>query len=378
MSVRVVEAAEGKDAADHLAAGLTVPDLVPVALDTQDTNEGWQGELPALADHLNDSEAFIRSYVVITDAQATFLALWGFHTHAFEAADATPYGHINSPEAESGKTLLLEVMELLAGRPIMVGGTATSAALARSAATDPPPTLLLDEPDHTFQRDREYQATVRQILNAGYRRGGCALLCLPPRWEPTLMPVFAPKLIAGIGELPDTLASRSVPIVMKRKTREETVTGFRRRAVTERAKSLHQAAEALAARHVDALTGRTPELPEELSDRQQDVWEPLFAIADVAGENWPERARTPALELRGERDVDDASAGVQLLAHIKDVFEDDRMACAALVSVLNDEELFPYGGWNEGKGITTRELGKKLSRYRIKAIAFGCCLGARR
>ena len=38
-----------------------------------------------------------------------------------------------------------------------------------------------------------------------------------------------------------------------------------------------------------------------------------------------------------------------------------------LVEALNVDDQLPYGGWIDGKGITTRELGKKLSPYGISA-----------
>lgn len=53
----------------------------------------------------------LRSYVVFqSDAQVVAASLWVVHTHAFEAAEATPYLAITSPERESGKTRLLEVL----------------------------------------------------------------------------------------------------------------------------------------------------------------------------------------------------------------------------------------------------------------------------
>ena len=66
---------------------------------------------------LDDLVAFIRRYVVATDAQVEAIALWLMHTHTIDAADATPYLSITSAEKRSGKTRLLETLELLAARP---------------------------------------------------------------------------------------------------------------------------------------------------------------------------------------------------------------------------------------------------------------------
>jgi hypothetical protein len=310
--------------------------------------------------------AFVRRFVVLTEAQLVAVALWVFHTHAFAAAETTPYLNVTSPERESGKTRLFETLEPIVARPLKVSGT-TAAALARSVSTDPPPTILLDESDNTFKRDREYVATLLGILNDGYRRGGKAMMCLPPRWEVGFLPVFAAKAIAGIGALPDTVASRSIPIKMKRKARSERVDRFRIREAEAAGALLYDSLVSLAGYHLGRLEDARPAIPDVLGDRAADVWEPLLAIADLAGGDWPERARLAAVELCGDRTIDEGSAGVQLLAAIRDKFTDERIACSALVQALNDDEQLPYGGWNDGKGLTTRELGRKLQPYEIKA-----------
>ena len=83
--------------------------------------------------------------MVLTNCQLTAVALWVVHTHAFQAAECTPYLSINSAEKQSGKTRLLEVLELLVARPWLTGRV-TAAALIRKVARDTP-TLLLDETD---------------------------------------------------------------------------------------------------------------------------------------------------------------------------------------------------------------------------------------
>jgi Protein of unknown function (DUF3631) len=40
-----------------------------------------------------------------------------------------------------------------------------------------------------------------------------------------------------------------------------------------------------------------PEMPDGIEDRNADVWEALIAIADLAGGDWPERARRAAVAL---------------------------------------------------------------------------------
>src|SRR5438093_758379 len=48
-----------------------------------------------------------------------------------------------------------------------------------------------------------------------------------------------------------------------------------------------------------------PELPEGQNDRAADIWEPLLALADLAGGEWPKRAQ----EASGG--IDEGGAGGQ-------------------------------------------------------------------
>ena len=101
-----------------------------------------------------EREAFLRRFVVLSDQQACAVVLWAAMTHAVAAFVVVAYLSISSPEKRSGKTRLLEVLDLLASRPWLTGGT-TKAALVRKMDRDHP-TLLLDESDAAFNGDKEY------------------------------------------------------------------------------------------------------------------------------------------------------------------------------------------------------------------------------
>src|ERR1043165_1843371 len=126
-------------------------------------------EASALLDWI---EELLRTWVILTEDERVAVTLWVVHTHCFGAADTTPYLSITSAEKESGKTLLLEVLRLLVANPWLTGRT-TVAALVRKVDGDQP-TLLLDESDTAFHREREYSEALRGVLNTGYERNGCA------------------------------------------------------------------------------------------------------------------------------------------------------------------------------------------------------------
>ena len=53
-----------------------------------------------LADLLEKVVRILRRFVLLTEHQTTAIALWVAHTHAFEAAECTPYLSISSVEKQ--------------------------------------------------------------------------------------------------------------------------------------------------------------------------------------------------------------------------------------------------------------------------------------
>jgi hypothetical protein len=328
---------------------------------------------------LNATRQFIRRYVVIAEEAADFLALWVAHTWAFEAALTTPYVRVTSAERASGKTRLLEVLELLVRRGWLAVNP-SAATVFRKGDTDAP-TLLLDEVDQVSFGDRR---DLLSVLNAGYRIGVKVPRC-DDKGNLTEFDVFFPKAFAGIddGKLPDTLYSRSVPVRLERRRPDEPIERFRHRYAEPEAEKLVKRLSGWAIANLEALADAEPELPEELDDRSQEVWEPLLAIADLAGGDWSARARTAAVELAKAKGDSEESRGVHLLRDLHRVFEEhenpEAMFSAKLVESLNDLEESAWGGWNDGAGITTRELARYLRPYGIhphdKTIRIGGALG---
>jgi Protein of unknown function (DUF3631) len=316
---------------------------------------------------LKATRRFIRRYVVLPAEAADFLALWVAHTHAFEAAVTTPYVRVVSAERASGKTRLLEVLSLLVRRG-WLNANPSAATIFRKGDADAP-TLLLDEVDQVPFRDR---MDLLSVLNSGYRIGVKVPRC-NDKGELFEFDVFYPKAFAGIddGKLPDTLVSRSIPVRLERRRQDESIERFRHRIVEPAAEELRDRIETWAIAHLDALADAEPGLPDELGDREQEVWEPLLSIADLAGGDWPQRARDAAVQLARAkgRTGQDESRGIKLLEDLRRVFRDkgdpERLFSADLVEALNAIEEAAWGGWNDGSGIRTRDLARELVRYPI-------------
>lgn len=320
---------------------------------------------------LDQTVEFVHRYVVLGDHAADVVALWTAHSYVFECAPATPYLHPFSPEPGSGKTTLLDVLAVVARNAIQADNL-TEAVLFRLIDAKKP-TLLFDEVDAVFGKKQSDSAEgIRQVLNSGYRKGKQAYRCVPPSHEIATFDVFCPKATAGLHELPDTLAHRSIPIAMKPPLPSDRYQDFDPEEAEPDAEIIRVNLQSWADEEATFVVLTDPRLkPEklpELDARGNEIWRILLRIADHAGGDWPARARDAAVELSGgDRVRRDGSVAVQLLSHIRDVFVEERVTCRDLAERLNGDDAMPYGGWNSGAGITTRELGRKLSKFGVIA-----------
>jgi len=106
-----------------------------------------------------------------------------------------------------------------------------------------------------------------------------------------------------------------------------------------------------------------------LEDRAADTWEPLIAIADLAGGDWPSRARTAATLMTAAeaQQEEDTSASVRLLGDLREVFgDDDALYSTTILDRLHKLEDAPWGDWY-GRLLSTRELAKLLRPYQVRA-----------
>lgn len=318
---------------------------------------------------------FVRRYVVVGDDELVALALWVCHTHSFPAFEVTPYVSVTSAVPGCGKSLLLEVLEPLVARGWKTGGI-TAAVLTRKV-DKLTPTLLLDETDQAFKRDKEYAAAIQGVLNEGYRKRGVYSLCIPTKgggWDFADLKVYSPKCFAGIGKLPDTVASRSIVVRLKMRTADEHVEPKYEEDLWTRAEPLHQALVAWASHHLETLRDARPPVPDQLQNRTAEVWRPLFAIADLAGGAWSESARKAALALSGASRVTDDTLNVELLADIRRVFDQEgseRIFTADLIRALAGKEEGAWSKWwdeREGKVASgaARRLANRLAGFEIE------------
>ncbi len=316
----------------------------------------------------------IRRYVVLGEDELTLLALFAAHTYVADAAEATPYIVVESPEKASGKTRLMEVLALLCVRPWLTSSINES-TLFRGIEAERP-TLLLDEVDALFKSNSERTEPVRAVLNAGNKKNATVPRCVPPKFEVHRFSTYCPKVLSGIatGKLPETIRDRAVTVKMRRRHAGETVERFYYRHASQATEATRADLEVWADWAHDLLAEAEPSLPSELLDRMADALEPLFAIADLAGGTWPLLARKSALELTRIEADDELGRGAQLLAAMRTALGEAEVIFTedALEAINGDDEL-PFGGWGDGRGLDARGLAKLLRPYgvRPKSVRLG-------
>src|SRR5208282_3908783 len=101
---------------------------------------------------------------------------------------------------------------------------------------------------------------------------------------------WCPKAIARIGRLPHTLADRCIVFGMQRKLPSESCERLR----DLEGERLGRQCSRFVRDHAEEIRRARPTLPEGLNDRASDIWEPLILLADLAGGDWPSRARQAA------------------------------------------------------------------------------------
>ncbi|HEX2301111.1 MAG TPA: DUF3631 domain-containing protein, partial [Pseudonocardiaceae bacterium] len=310
---------------------------------------GWLGPPPPGAiqraghDILDAVVEFVSRYSVFPDEHcAPTLALWYAHTHAVEQFYVTPRLILDSAEPGSGKTRVLEVAQHLVAVPEMTI-SATTAALFRLVSMGPI-TILFDEVDAIFnpKNPSANNEDLRGLLNAGYKRSATIARCVgdAKNMKVQRFPVYAPAALAGIaGGMPATITTRAITIHMRRRRPDEPVAPFRERHVARDAQPLREELAGWIDQHRARLGDALPDMPDGVTDRPAEIWEPLLAIADIAGGHWPDTARTACEHFVLHAGPQITSTGIRLLDDLRHVFtthRTERMTTADILAALTE------------------------------------------
>jgi putative DNA primase/helicase len=303
----------------------------------------------------------ISRYVVLPAGSATAVSLWGLFSHAHDLGTVAPILSICSPTKRCGKSTLMMLVGALVPRPLPASNI-TAAALFRAVEACSP-TLLIDEAD-TFLKGNE---DLRGIINSGHTRAQAYVLrCDGDNNEPRAFSTWCPKVVAMIGQLPDTLADRSIIVPMRRKAKGEGAERLRLDKLD--LKDLCSKAARWVADNENNLRDADPVVSDSLDDRAQDNWRRLLAIADCAGGSWPARARRAAEVLSGGKE-DDGGVGTLLLADLKSLFDREKavqLSSDKIVTELIAMQERPWPELRNGKALSTRGLARLLTPFGVK------------
>ena len=322
---------------------------------------------------LDDVAAFVARYNAFPSEHcAPMLALWYAHTHAAEHFYVTPRLILDSAEPGSGKTRVLEVAQFLVAAPEMTI-SATTAALFRMVG-DGPITILFDEVDAIFNtKNGGNYEDLRALLNAGYKRSATVSRCVGDAraMKVERFPVYAPAALAGIaGHMPTTITTRAITVHMRRRAPEETVAPFREQSVEREAAPLRNQLAAWIDTVTTRLADACPVMPNGVTDRAAEIWEPLLAIADEAGDHWPDTARAACTNfVLDAASRDSGSLGVRLLADLRELYtarDTDRLTTTQILEALNAMEDAPWGELG-GRPLDNRRLSRMLGRYGVES-----------
>jgi hypothetical protein len=314
-----------------------------------------------MATALDQTRSFVERFVKASDSHLDVITLWAAHTHAVDVNqkllfDTTPRLALLSDEPGSGKTRVLDLLKLL-GRNAEISTDVTAASLFH-ATSEAHETVLLDEIDVLFGRG-EAKATVRSIINSGYKRNGTV-----PRATKRFN-VFAPLALAGLGNVFTTAESlrptrsRCIIVRMVKKPGAEPLRSREHDRIGAR---IREDLNTWVGVRLGEITSAWPELPNGIEDRLAEVWEPLFMVAQAAGGSWPARVASACLELSfgAGTSSNEKTLSELLVTDLLTVFG-DREVVGTLELIDRLYKMSPVwpSVWPQ-KGSATRELAQLL------------------
>ena len=313
--------------------------------------------------------ASIRRHVWLDEPRADALALWAVMTWMHDRLEISTFANLTSATKRCGKSLLLELLAELVYRAMPLSGQVTAAALFRIVEAHAP-TLMLDEAD-TYMREDE---TLRGVVNGSQRRALAYIpRCVGDDNEVRNFGTFCPKLIAGIGEIPDTVRDRALVVRLERKPAAVRLDAWR-----ERDREAVEAMRAQIARwtgdNAMRIVATLPAVvfPDALHDRARDAWESLLAIANAAGGEWggrDGRAWQACEHFGATSQGDEGGAREMLLGDLYAIFEVDGMpsvlSSITIVERLRGMEGRPWSEWRRDKPLTAHALARLLKPFGI-------------
>ncbi len=233
-------------------------------------------------------EAYFKRFAVYPKAALPLLlAIWTLGTYLYRVFEYYAYLVLRSPQKRCGKSRVEDLLSLVAFNASNRETRPTEASIFRGPSKNAG-TLILDEIEMLGNKDQDTYGGLLAVLNAGFQRGGDVTRMEKhgEKFVDVKYPTYAPRVLAGIKKLAETLEDRSITIIMQRKRKDQKTERFSPRRLKAETQGMKDRCYVWALTYAADVApiyedGDFPELS-ALDDRAKDLWEPLMTIAYLA------------------------------------------------------------------------------------------------
>lgn len=310
---------------------------------------------------------------LLSDEACAALTAWIIATHVAPLLGTAPGLVVTTPLGDAARSRVLQVVSGLAARPIVTTPSEASAtSLFRASSKEgTPPSIFLNDADPIFRDGaRGSKADLRDLVDHCHTRG---LFGVRLGDDNQLLHPFAVVGLFSSSRLPREVEDRAVVIRLNQADEGQDRGSFRRRDIAALAQYANVAAT-LVEQHrgeiqecLDGWVGNPLTVSKSgFTDHVAETWEPLFAIADLAGPEWLDKVLHAAKVLEGHRQAERLESAVpeRMLRDIARVLVDltGFIGTKDLTDLLH--EFGTYDWWSNG--LTPTALSRTLSRLGLK------------
>lgn len=328
---------------------------------------------------------YIKRFICFPDdSYLSFITLWVMGTYLFMIFRYYPYVWLNA-EKGSGKTLLMEILSSIAFNGELITNP-TESVIFRDISNNLI-AMFIDEVEQLRKRDKDTYGSLISLLNAGFNKAGVV-----KRTESTgqggfvvkSYSAYSPKMFAGINEIDDVLQDRTVRIPLLRKKDDETVQRYKERAeIVDLQRSIRDELYMFALIYAKDIAevyhaqGDVIQGMSHLNNRELDIWEPVFLLANVIDSQTNSTKLTDTMEALSKKSVDEKQSDsvsqnetYKLLNVVKVMLDEVKtLQEDGNIKVFDSQEVFEYFqksddyDWIQKKNALT----SRLKRIKIKS-----------
>lgn len=337
---------------------------------------------------LNDAREFVASIVHAPDTHLDVIALVSAVTHCTDAFWTVPRVLFTADEPESGKSTALGTLALLSNNP-WSATNATGPALRARFNQPEKPTVLFDEAQSVFGKDGRNNGgkEIGAVARDGYHKD--AILSFSSGRVPEDVSIYCVVAFAGLRTaVPADVLTRSIRLPLKAAPRGTRLKAVQAESVRGEGIKLAQSMHAWMRSDKSELNRvfvNLPQIHEKLTGRKRQIWSPLFAVAMIAGGDWPWRClaafKALALDEADQHVYTVPEMIVRDAAAYVDALDMPALSSRVLVNHLqsnsdesfyrtcSESELFAYCARALGAPIVVKIDGKATRAWRTEVIA---------